>query len=217
MSLSDIVCTRYTSKAFDSSRKIPAETFAHLEMLLRCAPSSVNSQPWHFVIASTDEGKARIAKATQGRYAYNEPKIKNASHVIVLCARQTLDAQHLSAILEQEDRDGRFASPQAKTSQHQARSSYVDLHQNERKDAKSWIEKQVYLALGSLLLGAATLEIDACPMEGFDAQILDQSLDLNAQGLSSVVMVSLGYRSSEDFNAKLPKSRLPAQALITLI
>ena len=48
-------------------------------------------------------------------------------------------------------------------------------------------------------------------MEGFDAKILDEELGLNARGLSSIVIPSLGYHSSEDFNAKLPKSRLPAK------
>ncbi|MBX9936804.1 MAG: nitroreductase family protein, partial [Burkholderiaceae bacterium] len=113
MRLSDIAKTRYTSKAFDPARKIPADTFAELETLLRYAPSSVNSQPWHFFIASTEEGKARIANATQGGFAYNAPKITNASHVIVFCTRHALDEQHLSAVLEQEGQDGRFATPEA--------------------------------------------------------------------------------------------------------
>lgn len=30
--------------------------------------SSVNSQPWHFILAGSDEGKTRIAKATQGGF-----------------------------------------------------------------------------------------------------------------------------------------------------
>lgn len=217
MNLTDIVKKRYTTKAFDPTRKIPAESFAQLETLLRYAPSSVNSQPWHFVIASSEEGKARIAKATQGSYAYNEAKIRNASHVVVFCVRQTLDGEHLNAILEQEDRDGRFASPEAKAGQHKSRSFYVDLHVNELKDVRTWAEKQLYLAFGTLLLGAATLEIDACPMEGFDAQILDEELGLSAKGLSSVVIASLGYHSSEDFNAKLPKSRLPPETIISHI
>lgn len=215
MSLTEIVTTRYTTKAFDPERKIPAASFAQLETLLRYAPSSVNSQPWHFVVASSEEGKARIARATQGGYAYNEPKIRNASHVVVFCVRQALDDGHLAAILEQEDKDGRFASPEAKAGQHKSRSYYVGLHANEYKDARLWMEKQLYLAFGTLLLGAAALEIDACPMEGFDAGILDQELGLGARGLSSVVIASLGYRSAEDFNAKLPKSRLPAETLIT--
>lgn len=215
MNLSHIVTTRYTTKAFDANRKIPAETFAQLETLLRHAPSSVNSQPWHFVVASSDEGKARIAKAAHGGYAYNEPKIRNASHVIVFCARQSLDGDHLSAVLEQEGRDGRFATPEAKAGQDKSRRFYADKHRFDSKDVQHWMEKQLYLAFGTLLLGAAALEIDACPMEGFDAAVLDEELGLRAKGLTSVIIASLGYRSSEDFNAKLPKSRLPAETVIT--
>lgn len=215
MHIANIATTRHTTKAFDPARKIPTEIFAQLETLLRFAPSSVNSQPWHFVIADSEAGKSRIAKAAQGGYAYNEAKIRNASHVIVFCIRQELDDAHLSAILEQEDRDGRFASADAKAGQHKSRSFYADLHRYELKDARSWMEKQVYLAFGTLLLGAATLAIDACPMEGFDVAILDQELGLSTRGMTSVVIAALGYHSDEDFNAKLPKSRLPADAVIT--
>lgn len=217
MNLSQIAKSRYTTKAYDPARKIPAEQVAHLQTLLRHAPSSVNSQPWHFVIASTDEGKARIAKATQPAYAYNEGKIKQASHVVVFCARQSIDEAHLQNVLAQEDQDGRFATPEAKAGQHNARSFYVNLHRYDNKDVQHWMEKQVYLALGTLLLGAATLEIDATPIEGFDAKILDEELGLRAQGLTSVVIACLGYRSSDDFNARLPKSRLQEASVITQI
>ncbi|HNE15787.1 MAG TPA: NAD(P)H nitroreductase, partial [Rhodocyclaceae bacterium] len=65
------------------------------------------------------------------------------------------------------------------------------------------------------LLGAATLELDAAPLEGFDTQILDAELGLAERGLTSLVIVALGYHSSDDFNARLPKSRLPAERVIT--
>lgn len=217
MNIARIATTRHTTKAFDPARKIPAETFAQLETLLRFAPSSVNSQPWHFVIADNEAGKSRIAKAAQGGYAYNEAKIRNASHLVVFCVRQELDDQHLQAILDQENADGRFASPEAKAGQHKSRSFYADLHRHQLKDARSWMEKQLYLAFGTLLLGAATLDIDTCPMEGFDVAILDEELGLSARGLTSVVIAALGYHGDDDFNAKLPKSRLPAEVLITRI
>jgi nitroreductase/dihydropteridine reductase len=217
MNITQHAKTRYTTKAFDSSKKIPAETIEEIRNLLRHAPSSVNSQPWHFVIAGSDAGKACVAKATQPGYAYNEAKILNASNVLVLCARTDFDEAHLSALLEQEDKDGRFATPEAKSGQHNARSFYVNLHRNDLKDAQQWAEKQVYLALGTLLLGASTLGVDACPMEGFDRATLDHELGLSAKGLTAVVLVALGYRSSEDFNARLPKSRLPTAATFTNI
>ena len=217
MDISKVAQTRYTTKAFDSERQIPAETIEKLRTLLRNAPSSVNSQPWHFVIAGTPEGRARIAKATQGGFAYNEPKIRNASHVVVLCSRKTLDDAHLSAVLAQEQRDGRFGTPEAMATQDKTRRFYADLHQTELKDEDEWIARQVYIALGTLLLGAGSLHIDACPMEGFDAQLLDAELGLAERGLTSTVLVALGYRSGDDFNAKLPKSRLTEAALFTVL
>ncbi len=77
--------------------------------------------------------------------------------------------------------------------------------------------KQVYLALGGLLLGAAMLGIDATPMEGFDSRELDLALGLREKGLTSVVLVSLGVKSDKDFNASLPKSRLPRDEIFTFI
>jgi nitroreductase/dihydropteridine reductase len=79
------------------------------------------------------------------------------------------------------------------------------------------MEKQVYLALGTLLLGATTLGIDATPIEGFDLNILDQTLGLPQNGLKSVVLAALGYRSGEDFNANLPKSRLPREVTVSML
>ncbi len=215
MNISRIATTRHTAKAFDPTQQIPETVIEELRILLRHSPSSVNSQPWHFVIAATDAGKARLAQATHGPYAYNEPKIRNASHVVVLCVRTDIDEAYLAALLAQEEKDGRYSSPEAKAAYRQARAAYVDLHRTDRQDLPHWLEKQVYLALGTLLLGAAALGLDACPMEGFDSHKLDDVLGLRAQGLASVVLVALGTRSAADFNAKLPKSRLPTHTLFT--
>jgi nitroreductase/dihydropteridine reductase len=208
---------RYTAKAYDPKRSIPDEVVQELYAVLRHSPSSVNSQPWHFVVASTPEGRDRIAKGAHGGYAYNEGKIRNASHVIVLCARIDMDNDHLDRILEQEQRDGRFKDAAAKTGQDGARRGYVNLHRFERKDLSHWMEKQLYLALGTMLLGARMLGLDATPMEGFDQAAVDKELGLREQGLSSVVLLSLGYRAETDFNAGLPKSRLAQEDVFTFL
>lgn len=206
---------RHATKAFDATKKIPEDIMSELRELIRFSPSSVNSQPWHFVVASTDEGKSRIAKAAEASYTYNVPKIRNASHVMVLCARTVIDDTHLSTLLEQEEKDGRFVNAAARTAQQGSRLLYSNLHRYDLKDAQHWMEKQLYLALGTLLLGAATFGVDTVPMEGFDARLLDEELGLRAKGLTGVVLVGLGYHGAEDFNAKLPKSRLPAESVFT--
>ncbi len=215
MDIARIALSRHTCKAYDPTRKIPVAQVEQLKTLLRFAPSSINSQPWHFIIASSDDGKARIAKAAQqGPFAANGPKILNASHVVVFCARTTMDEAHLASLLAQEDADGRYPTAESKAAQSKGRSFYTGLHRYDAKDTQHWMEKQVYLALGTLLLGAATLEIDATPIEGFDPRILNEELGLREQGLTSVVIAALGYRGADDFNAKLPKSRFPEERVI---
>jgi len=215
MDLTQLVLSRYSTKAFDPARKISGAVMESVRALLRNCPSSVNSQPWHFVIAASEVGKARIARATGGPYAYNGPKIQNASHVVVLCAKRDLDDAAVAERVAQEMRDGRFAEAADAEKQRASKAFYVSLHRDTRHDLPHWLEKQTYIALGSLLLGAAALGLAACPMEGFDPDVLAQELGLAARGLRPAVIVALGYASLDDWNAKLPKSRLPADVLFT--
>ncbi|HBZ16560.1 MAG TPA: oxygen-insensitive NAD(P)H nitroreductase [Pantoea sp.] len=217
MTLNDAVARRHTVKAFEGGKSLPQDEIETLLNVLRNSPSSVNSQPWHFVVASTAASREQMAKSTDGAFVYNSPKVLNASHVIALCMRTDLDEAHLQHVLAQEEADGRFAKPEGKAGQDKSRRSYVDMHRYEQRDVPQWMEKQVYLALGGLLLGAAMLGIDATPMEGFDPRALDQALGLREKGFTSVVLVSLGYRSDADFNAALPKSRLPREEIFTFI
>ncbi|MCC6202613.1 MAG: oxygen-insensitive NAD(P)H nitroreductase [Gammaproteobacteria bacterium] len=215
--LTRIATTRHTCKAFDPTRKIAAADLAALRTVLRYAPSSINSQPWHFVIAESDAAKVRLTGATEGNFAYNTPKLRHCSHALVLCVKRDFDAAHIAAILEQEDRDGRFPTPEAKANQNNSRNYYVTLHRDELRDSAAWMQRQLYIALGMLLQGAAVLGIDACPIEGFDSEKLDTELNLAEKNLTAVVLVALGYRSADDFNAKLPKSRLAAGDLFTVL
>jgi nitroreductase len=54
---------------------------------------------------------------------------------------------------------------------------------------------------------AAEMNIDACPMEGFDPNQFDEILGLKEKGLKSVVIMAVGYRSSEDGYQHLAKVR----------
>ncbi|MGB7803960.1 oxygen-insensitive NAD(P)H nitroreductase [Buttiauxella sp.] len=215
MDIIQSAATRYSTKAFDPNQKISEENIEKVKDLLRLSPSSTNSQPWHFILASTPEAKARIAKATAGFYVFNERKVLDASHVVVFCAKTSMDDQHLNTLLAQENADGRFASQQAMEGQHKGRSYFVNMHRFDLKDAQHWMEKQVYLNVGNFLLGVSTLNIDAVPIEGFDARILDEEFGLREKGFTSLVIVPIGYRSAEDFNAALPKSRLEFSEILT--
>ncbi len=217
MNLIEIMERRYSTKKFDNTRKISAEDMKQIKELLRLSASSVNTQPWHFIIASSEEGKKQISKSTQGFYAFNDEKVLTASDIVVLCARTSMDEDYLQHILEKEDQDGRFVNEEIKNGMHGGRSTFVNFHKNDYNDLQYWMDKQVYLNMGSLLLGSAVLGIDAVPMEGFDVKVLNEELGLTEKGLTAVALVPLGYKANDDFNAQLPKSRLSEEEVFTTI
>ncbi|WP_126125502.1 NAD(P)H-dependent oxidoreductase [Escherichia coli] len=188
MDIISVALKRHSTKAFDASKKLTPEQAEQIKTLLQYSPSSTNSQPWHFIVASTEEGKARVAKSAAGNYVFNERKILDASHVVVFCA---------------------------KTANDKGRKFFADMHRKDLHDDAEWMAKQVYLNVGNFLLGVAALGLDAVPIEGFDAAILDAEFGLKEKGYTSLVVVPVGHHSVEDFNATLPKSRLPQNITLT--
>lgn len=213
-SITDIANRRYTCKAYDPDKKIPKKEIEQLYAVLRDSPSSVNSQPWHFFIAESKAAKEKILPAF---FEFNQPRIKNASHVVIFLSRNEFPSEYLTKIVDQEEKDQRFPESQMKEDNDKGRRFFVDLNSQSPEKLHQWQEKQVYIALGNLLFAAAALDIDSTPIEGFNADKLDEILDLQAKGYRSVVVASLGYRSDEDFNAAFNKSRLPFNDLFTII
>ena len=205
MDIISVALKRHSTKAFDPSKKLTADQAEQIKTLLQYSPSSTNSQPWHFIVASTEEGKARVAKSAAGGFVFNERKMLDASHVVVFCAKTAMDDAWLERVVDQE----------AKAANHKGRTFFADLHRVELKDDHQWMAKQVYLNVGNFLLGVGAMGLDAVPIEGFDAAVLDEEFGLKEKGFTSLVVVPVGHHSVEDFNATLPKSRLPLSTIVT--
>ncbi|WOE32344.1 MULTISPECIES: oxygen-insensitive NAD(P)H nitroreductase [unclassified Acinetobacter] len=217
MDLLNVSKTRYATKAYDSSKKIPPAQFERLLEVLRYTPSSINIQPWHFFIADDAPAKARIAKALVAQYSYNAAKVLDSSHTIVFCTKADIDQTHLHKLLESDDLNGRFKDAAAKQAQQATRLGYIEYYRHEKGDIQRWAENQTFIALGQMLLAAGIEHIDATPIGGFDEAILSNELHLPEQGLIPSVILTLGFHSDQDFNAQLPKSRFKAEDIFTTL
>ena len=219
MNLEETLNWRYTTKEFDTSKKISESDMEQVKNLLRMSPSSVNLQPWHFIVAETEAGKERIAKGTEGFFHFNRPKVMNASAVVLFCSRTSANDDYMKHLLDVQDKDGRFPNEDIKNGMYGGMNAFADIHKYDLKDLQHWMEKQVYLNIGSFLLGVASLKIDATPMEGLDMKALDEEFGLREKGFTAITAVSIGYRADSDFNTtdKTPKSRLPESEIITVI
>ena len=78
--------------------------------------------------------------------------------------------------------------------------------------------RQAYIGFGLALTAAAFEEVDATPMEGFDAAALDEILNLKEKGLRSVTIMPLGYRdAANDWLVNLKKVRRDRKNFVTEI
>ena len=196
MSFLEIAQKRYATKAY-RNEKISEAKIKELAEILRLAPSSVNSQPWKFVIIGDEALKADLAAHS----FFNEQKIKDASHLVVLFAYDDIAAFETYFKANQ---------PQPVVDYYQS------LKAGGEERAKVWFQKQVYLATGFLLAACGVEGIDATPMEGFDPAYYDQKLQV--KGLKPVLAVAIGYHNEADGNhpSKNPKKRLPLEEVVTI-
>lgn len=200
---------RYSTKVFDPTKVAEEEKIQTLIETLRLAPSSINSQPWHLFVISNPHEKERIAEAA---WDYNQPKFKDSSHLFVFCAKTEFGENEVREI-EQLVADVRG------TDLDEERVTLMTNYAGSMGDSvrSEWLKKQVYLQFGQFLLSCALMDLDACPVEGFQPEKMDELLGLTAQGLTSVVVGVVGHRSVNDFNTldQVAKARFGRDQVVT--
>ncbi|TDU39457.1 nitroreductase [Gelidibacter sediminis] len=200
---------RYATKKFDSTKKIAAEDLDQLKDAIQLSASSYGLQPYKVLIIEDQKIKEQLKAASWG-----QSQITDASHVIVFANMTDFDESLINDYIENIGITRSIEPVNLK--------GYADFMINTLnplpKDAKaSWTAKQTYIALGNLLSAAAEFKIDACPMEGFDADQYNEILGLNEQNLNAAVVAAIGYRSEEDETQHNKKVRKPKKELFTTI
>lgn len=196
---------RYATKQFDITKKLTEDTLQSLKDSIRFSPSSFGLQPYKVIDVVTPELRTKIRGA-----AWDQSQFTDASHLFIFTVPLDITDADVDAFI-QLNADVRGASLESLAGYAGMIKGSVNTRTPEQK--QEWAAKQAYIALGFLLETAALLEVDATPMEGFDASQVDEILGLKAQGLRSVVTCALGYRSTDDAYAGLPKVRATAEAL----
>lgn len=199
---------RYAVKKFDPGRRIEEREWRILEQAVILAPSSYGLQPYRFFVITNEDLKRKLRPA-----CYGQPQITESSHLVVLAAKKELtdrDIEEFVALIQKER-----GTPREMLEDYIGMMKGTKKQLEESGTATIWAQKQVYIALGFLLETAALLGIDACPMEGFQADSVDEILGL--EDYTATVLCTLGYRSDDDWLAALAKVRFPAENLIRRI
>jgi nitroreductase / dihydropteridine reductase len=204
---------RYATKKFDTTKKISEDDMESLVEALRLSPSAFGLQPWKFIHVTNSEIRAQLQANSRG-----QPQVTEASDLLIIAAKTNLQASDVEEYGENMMQTRKTNEPisegdMAKVLEYKAMMINT-ISSRTQEQLKWWNQKQAYIALGVLLTVAASMEIDACPMEGFDPTKYDEILGLDKLWLTATVVIPVGYRSSEDKYAELSKVRFPKEKLL---
>lgn len=207
---------RYTSKKYDSSRRVSQEDLDVLFEAMRLSPSSINSQPWRFVVIESDEAKARMHGTFANKYQFNQPHVLASSQIILFAYHPSYTRNDYAKVVDKgiedkrtlpENREGAFGG-----------FVFAEINTDESGDTSSWTKAQTYIALGNTLHTLSRLKIDSTPLEGIDTELVNEAFKEELGGYQCDVALAIGYHlPEEDFNAKLPKSRHDLESVLVRI
>lgn len=207
---------RYTAKRYNSDMKVSAEDLAVLYEAMRLSPSSINSQPWKFIVIESDAAKQRLHDSYENMFQFNQPHAKAASHTILFAYNPKYTRDDYAAVVDKGIEDAR--TPKEEREQAFGAFAFVDLNTDENGNNAEWTKAQLYLALGNTMHTLARLGIDSTPMEGVDKEKLGEIFADELDGYVCEVALAFGYHhKDEDYNAALPKSRLSMDKVLTVL
>ncbi|MEP3350451.1 MAG: nitroreductase family protein [Marinomonas sp.] len=207
---------RHTVKHYNASKTIPKEDLEVIYEALRLSPSSIDSQPWKFIVIESEAAKQKFHDTFENKHQFNQKHAKAASHIILFAHKTHYSREDFTKVLDVHVQIGRIKEE----AREQAFGSFafVDMNSDEQGNNAAWTKAQVYLALGNLMHVLARLKIDSTPLEGIDQELVADVFSEELEGYQCDVALAMGYSDTEnDFNAKLPKSRLPKESIITVI
>ena len=190
---------RYAAKRMNG-QKVPQEKIDNILEATRLSPSSMGLQPYTILVVEDEDLRKQIQQV-----ANNQPQIIEASHLLIFAAWDNITQNQINEYINHT------AETRGVTLESLAgfKNALLGIaKRNTQEQNYQWAARQAYIAFGTTIAAAATQEVDATPMEGFDAAALDKLLNLKEKGLRSVTLLPLGYRDADkDWLASQKKVR----------
>ncbi|WP_422050674.1 NAD(P)H-dependent oxidoreductase [Shimia sp.] len=208
-SLKDLMTWRYATKKMDPAKAVSEEKVEAILEAIRMAPTSSGTQPFEVFVVTQDAMREEIRKV-----GWDQSQITECSHLLVFAAWDNYSAERIDAVRTHME-ELRGENPMITQYYENLKGAYLPRDSTVNHDHAA---RQAYIALGFAMLAAAELEVDCCPMEGFDADAVDQIIGLKELGLKSVTLLPLGYREEgADWLLPMPKVRKSREALVKTI
>ena len=190
---SDIVYNRRSIRKFDTSVKIPREEMLEILDKTVTAPSSVNMQPWRFVVVDSEEGKDKLKPFVSYNSVQNE-----TSSAMVLIFADLKSQERAEEIYGKAVTQGKMPD-EVKEKQL---SSIVPMYENAPFEVMNEIVHiDSSLAAMQLMLVARSYGYDTNAIGGYKKDGLAKAFGLDEDRHVPILIIAIGKADEEGFES----------------
>lgn len=176
MNIMKALLWRYAVRKF-SDEMIDEDQVQKLLTATRLSASSFGLQPYRLLVVKSAKTRQQLLKHSLG-----QEKVAKCSHLIIFAAQTNIGDETVNRYV---DKVSKIRGVPLDKLQNMADHFKTALAVKTDRQKQEWAHQQAYIALGNFLTCAAMMEIDTCPMTGFEVEGYDKVLGLAEKGLTT--------------------------------
>ncbi|WP_412766109.1 nitroreductase family protein [Shouchella miscanthi] len=189
----NVLESRKSIRIYDENVKISKEEMTELLAAAIKAPSSVNLQPWRFVVIESDEAKSTLAPLA----SFNQNQVKTSSAVIAVFA----DMNNLDYLEEIYGKAVELGLMPEEVKENQVPAIRGLLSGISDQQNKESILIDGGLVSMQLMLTAKAFGYDTNPIGGFDKENIAEAFGLEKERYVPVMLISIGKANESGYKS----------------
>nr|WP_321303084.1 nitroreductase family protein [uncultured Trichococcus sp.] len=190
---SDIVFGRKSIRLYDENFKISQAEMLEMIQEATTTPSSVNMQPWRFVVVESEEAKAKLKPLIRFNIRQND-----TSSAMVLIFGDMQCYEYGEEIYDAAVAQGKMSAEV----RDQQLAAIIPYYKNFSKEQMNDVVKiDSSLAAMQFMLVARARGYDTNPIGGFEADQLADAFDLDKERYVPVMILSIGKAMEEGYES----------------
>ncbi|OIU70447.1 nitroreductase family protein [Rossellomorea aquimaris] len=197
----EIISGRRSIRNYDPAVKISKEEMTEILQEATLAPSSVNLQPWRFLVIDSAEGKETLAPLAK----FNQTQVKTSSAVIaVFVDMNSLD--YADEIYDEAVEKG-YMPAEVRDRQLPAIKGLLDVMPAEQYKEMNLIDAG--LVSMQLMLAARAHGYDTNPIGGYEKDQIAEAYGMDKDRYYPVMLISIGKAADAGYKSvRLPVEKI---------
>ncbi|WP_088014745.1 nitroreductase family protein [Gottfriedia acidiceleris] len=197
----DILKGRRSIRKYDTNLKIPVEEMHEIIETATLAPSSVNMQPWRFLVIESDEAKAILAPLAR----FNQSQVETSSAMIALFG----DLNNFDYAEEIYGRAVELGYMPADVKEKQLETLSGFFANSTTEQMKDTVLIDGGLVAMQFMLTARAYGYDTCPIGGFEKDKIAEAFGMDKNRYVPVMLISIGKAVDAGYQSvRLPVERV---------